>query len=323
MLTQRENLLRVLSGDHPEYVPTTIPCFGLGYVGGNHEALDGSGGDASPAGARWVDIWGVGWHKALPEVMGLTESYPLADITQLDRYACPDPFDPRICHPIHAAVLDFDRARLFLVGGHRNVLFEQAYKLVGMEALFIAFYEEPEAVKTLLHRIIDFHLGLARQYVARGVEWAFMGDDLGHQHGLLFSREILEEFFVPEYRRLFAYYRAHGVRINFHSCGRIQDISEVLIDLGVDVLNPVQATANDLALLRARTQGQLTLQGAIPSHVVAEGPVERIRAEVREKIHLLGKEGGYICCPDQAMPTPAEHLQALQDAVQEFGRYPV
>lgn len=320
-MTPRENLLRVLAFDHPEYVPAGIPCFGLSYVGAGHEAIDGSGGDGSPAGSRWFDIWGVGWHKELPEVMGLTEIYPLADITQVDRFACPDPFDPRICRPIQQTVLDFDRMQCFLCGFHRNLLFEQAYKLVGMEALFIAFYEEPDAMKTLLHRIIDFHLGLAQQYVARGIEWASMGDDLGHQHGLLFSREMLEELFVPEYRRLFDYYKAHSVRINFHSCGRIQDICDLFIELGVDVLNPVQASANDLRLLRARTQGKMTLYGAIPSHVVVEGPVERIRGEVREKIALLGQEGGYICSTDQAMPTPPAHLQALDDAIREYGRY--
>ena len=322
-MTPRENLLRVLAFDHPEYVPTYPPYYGIHYLGANHESIDGTGGDNSPVGTHWMDIWGVGWHKELPDVMGLTESYPLADITKVDQYRCPDPYDPRICDTIHAASLDFDRNQLFLVGSHRNLIFEQAYKLVGMEALFIAFYEEPEAVKTLLHRIIDFHLGIAQQYIARGVEWASMSEDLGHQSGLFFSRDILDEFFVPEYRRLFDYYQQHEVKINFHSCGRIQDIVDIFIDLGINILNPVQATANDLKLLRARTQGRLTLQGAIPSHIVSTGPITRIRAEVREKISLLGKDGGYICSPDQGMPTPAAHIVALEEAIQEYGQYPI
>jgi uroporphyrinogen decarboxylase len=129
--------------------------------------------------------------------------------------------------------------------------------------------------------------------------------------------------FVPEYRRLFGYYKSHGVHISFHSCGRIQDIVDLFIDLGVDVLNPVQATANDLALLRQRTQGRMTLQGAIPSHVVADGPIEAIRRHVQEKIHLLGREGGYICQADQGLPFPAAHVQALEQAIDEFGRYPI
>ncbi len=322
-MTPKENLLRVLRFDHPEYVPTGIPAYCLSYVGAGHEGLDGSGGDGSPAGSRWHDIWGVGWHKELPDVMGMPEVCPLADLRRVDTYPYPDPLDPRICGRIHADPMEFDREQLFLGGAHRDTLFEQAYMLVGMENLMVAFYDQPVAVKALLHRIIDFHLGLARQYVAKGVEWAFVGDDLGHQSGLLFCRAILEEFFVPEYRRLFSFYKEHGVRLSFHSCGRVQEILDLFIDLGIDVLNPVQATANDLPLVRARTLGKMTLQGAIPSHVVQEGPVERIRAEVREKIALLGRDGGYLCAPDQGLPFPAEHLEAFSQAVQEFGRYPL
>ncbi len=319
-MTPRENLLRVLAFDHPEYVPHGLPVHWLWYQGSNHQGLDGTGGDNSPAGSRWADIWGVGWHKELEGVMGLPVMNPLADITKVDSYPFPDPRDPRICGPIHGDLPEIDRDRAFLGGAHRDTLFEQAYMLVGMEALFIAFHEEPNAVRALFHRITGFHLGLAEQYVARGAEWANLGDDLGHQLGLLFSRETLEEFFLPEYRRLFGFYEERGVRVNFHSCGRVQDLVDVFIDLGIDVLNPVQASANDLPALRARTHRRLTLMGGVPSHVVYEGPPARIRAEVKEKIALLAPDGGYLCTPDQGLPFPEEHMEAFREAVDEYGR---
>lgn len=321
MLTPRQNLLRVLAFDQPEYVPTHIPTYGLSYVGSNHEGLDGTGGDGSSPGSRWTDIWGVGWRKELPGVMGMPDLCPLADITQVDRYPYPDPTDPRICSRIHSDPLVYDRQQQFLAGYHRDTLFEQAYMLVGMQNLFVAFHEEPGAVRSLLHHITEFHLGIAKQYVERGVEWAFVGDDLGHQQGLLFSRGTLEELFVPEYQRLLGYYRSHGVRVSFHSCGQVHSIADVFVELGVTVLNPVQATANNLPLLRERTYGRLTLMGAIPSHVVQEGPAERIRAEVKQKIALLGMGGGYICTPDQGLPFPPEHLNVFEDAVRKYGRY--
>jgi uroporphyrinogen decarboxylase len=320
-MTPRENLLRVLAFDHPEYVPHWLPVHWLSYRGANHEGLDGTGGDGSPAGSRWTDIWGVGWHKELEGVMGLPEVNPLADITKVDSYPFPDPYDPRITGGLHGPLPETDREQVFLGGAHRDTLFEQAYMLAGMENLFMAFHEEPEAVRTLFRRITDFHLGLAAQYMALGVEWASLGDDLGHQLGLLFSRETLEEFFLPEYRRLFGFYEDRSVRVNFHSCGRVQDLVDVFTDLGIDVLNPVQASANDLPVLRERTHGRLTLMGGVPSHVVYEGPPERIRAEVKEKIALLGQDGGYICTPDQGLPFPEEHVRAFREAVEEFGYY--
>ncbi len=315
MMTPRENLLRVVDYEQPEWIPTWLPLYELRYVGAGHESWDGSGGDGSPAGARWTDVWGVGWRKKLPDVMGLVERPPLADLSRLDEYPFPDPRDRRLCGSIWEDPLDFDRGEFFLSAGHRDTLFEQAYMLVGMERLMLAFYDRPVAVRELLHRIIDFHLGLAEQYVERGVEWATMGDDLGCQRGLLFGRRLLEEFFVPEYRRLLGFYKQHGVRLSFHSCGQVQDIVDIFIDLGVDVLNPVQASANDLAIVRERTQGRMTLMGAVPSHVVMAGPSECIRAEVRKKIALLWRGGGYICSPDQGLPFPKAHLEAWQEAV--------
>lgn len=322
-MTPKENLIRVIEFNSPEYVPTGIPGFGLAYNGANHQRIDGTGGDASPAGARWKDIWGVGWHKELADVMGLPEMNPLADITKVDAFQFPDPYDPRICAPIHETEILLDRNEGFLMGSHRDTLFEQAYMVVGMENLFVAFYEEPNAVKALLHRITDFQLGLAKQYVERGIEWAFMGDDLGHQQGLLFSRGILEEFFVPEYHRTMDFYKEYGVRICFHSCGKVQDILDVFMSLDIDALNPVQATANDLRLVREVTMGRMTLMGAVPSHLICEGPVEGIDADVKAKIGLLAMEGGYICGPDQGMPFPPENIAAFADAVAKYGRYPL
>ena len=71
---------------------------------------------------------------------------------------------------------------------------------------------------------------------------ACLGDDLGTQTGSLLGPRIVREFLVPEYRRLFRLYREHGVMIGFHSCGNVDAVLETFMELGVDVLNPVQAT---------------------------------------------------------------------------------
>jgi uroporphyrinogen decarboxylase len=256
--------------------------------------------------------------------MGFPRVHPLADFpAALRDYNWPNPDDERICGPIYEKAKEWDSDNVFLAGSHRETLWEKSYMLVGMEKLMCSFYEEPQAAGDLLHRVMDFQLAIARHYLEVGIEIASLGDDLGTQRGLLLPPEILHDLFVPEYRRLFGLYRRHGVVITFHSCGHVTSILDVFMDLGVDVLNPVQATANDLDEVRRITQGRMALQGAVSSATVVSGPVSAIRREVAQRLWQLGREGGYFCGPDQGMPWPKEHIDALHEAVDEMGRYPL
>lgn len=324
MLSPKQNALAILRFGRPERVVGGLPCHGVGYVGVNHECLDGSGGHGVPVGSNWTDVWGTTWHKELDGVMGFPRRHPITSLEELAAYRWPDPDDERLCGRIYAqAAAEFDPDTLFLSGSHRETLWEKAYMLCGMERMMEWLLCEPNAARDVLHHITDFNLGIARQYLAVGIEVAHCGDDLGTQCGPLLSPRLISEFFVPEYRRLFQVYRAHGVILNFHSCGHIEPLLPIFIELGIDCLNPLQASANDLARIREATQGKLALQGGIASGLIVSGPVEGIRAEVRHKLWLLGRDGGYFCGPDQEMPWPVEHVAALQDAVDEFGRYPL
>ncbi len=322
-MNAKKNALRILRFDSPEWVMSGCPTHNIGYRGCNHEGFEG-GGHHLPVGSVWQDIWGTQWHREHEGVMGFPRGNPLANpTTDLAAYACPDPDDDRIVRQIFEQVKGWDRDEAFLCGSHRDTLWEKCYMLVGMENAMCGFYSEPEAMREILRRIMDFQLGIARHYLALGVEMVSMSDDLGTQCGLLLSPTLIEEFLVPEYRRLFALYKAKGVLVSFHSCGHIEPALDVFMGLGVDILNPVQATANNLDAVRARTAGRMALQGGICSGVIAAGPIPAIRAEVHRRIWQLGREGGYFCGPDQGIPWPEAHIQALRDAVAEFGQYPI
>jgi uroporphyrinogen decarboxylase len=322
-MTPRENALRAMRFDNPEYVPSGIPSRILAYQGCNHEGYDGGGHDC-PVGSRWTDIWGTGWEKEHPGVMGFPRVNPLADPAALDGYAWPDPDDPRIVGQIDEQAATIPPSDdYFLAGSHRDTLWEKSYMLVGMERMMEYLYTEPDFAREVLHRIMDFQLGIARHYLRLGVEVVHCGDDLGTQTAALLNPKLVREFFAPEYARLFSLYKAHGVLINFHSCGHIEPFLDMFMDLGIDVLNPVQATANDLARVRAKTQGRLALQGGVGTGLIMDGPPEVITAEVRRLLWLMGRDGGYFCAPDQGMPFPEAHIAAVGAAVKRFGRYPL
>ncbi len=321
-LTARENARRIIRFDDPATIMPRPPVYEMSYAGANHEGFAGGGHDR-PVGTRWVDIWGTEWHKSHPGVMGFPKGFPLADIGALESYRWPDPDDSRICQRIYEMAAAFPGDDRFLGGSHRDTLWEKSYMLVGMETMMMAFLTEPAFARAVLRHIMDFQLGIARHYAAVGVEIVNLSDDLGTQRGPLLGPAIVEAFLLPEYARLIGFYKARGVLINFHSCGNVASVIEPIMSLGVDILNPVQATANDLDGLRARTQGRMALQGGISSATLMDGPPDRIRAEVRQRIGQLGQRGGYFCCQDQELPYPAEHLDALNAAVAEYGRYPV
>lgn len=323
MLGKKENALRIIRFDNPEYVMTGPPCRSIGYFGVNHEGFEATAGHDVPAGTRWNDIWGTGWHKELPGVMAFPMQPPLADISALSGYRWPDADDERICARIYEEAAGEPVDDRFLTGSQRDTLWEKSYMLVGMENMMTYFFTEPAYVREILHRIMDFQLGIARHYLGLGAEMVQMSDDLGTQSGPLLGPRILIEFLLPEYRRLFTLYKEAGVIIDFHSCGAVEWALDILMDLGVDILNPVQATANDLDAVRRRTQGRTAIKGAVSSSLVVDGPVSRIEECVRERIGQLGREGGYFCTVDQGMPWPPEHRLAVDAAVERYGKYPL
>jgi uroporphyrinogen decarboxylase len=318
----KENALRIIRFDHPQRVTAGPPAYTVCYQGCNHEGFDGGGHDL-PVGSKWTDIWGVLWRKEHAGVMGFPRGHPLARPQDLKSYRWPDPDDERICGRIYRMHKEYPGGEQFLVGSHRDTIWEKSYMLVGMEDMMAYFHTEPTYAREVLHRIMDFQLGIARHYFKVGVEMISCSDDLGTQIGPLLGPEIVQEFLVPEYRRLFAPYKRRGALINFHSCGRIDSVLGPLMDLGVDILNPVQATANDLEKVRSATAGRMALQGGVSTATIYAGPVEKIVGEVRQRLWQLGREGGYFCCPDQGLPFPEAHLEAVGTAVGQYGHYPL
>ena len=319
----KENALRIIQFDLPAYVAVEPPIYLTRYQGSNHEGFEGDLGDDHPVGFKWTDIWQTRWYKIHDGTMGLPEGNPLADVKRLKQYHWPDPNDERICAKIYRMAEDFPGDDRFLAGNHRDTLWEKAYMLVGMENMMMYFHTEPRFAREVLHGIMDFQLGIARHYAELGVELVRFTDDLGTQDGPLLGPRIVNEFLVPEYRRLFDFYKERDVLIWFHSCGNVESVVQTFIDLGVDILNPVQATANDLEKIRSVSRNRMALHGGVSSTTIMAGPVERIRQEVRERIQQLAGEGGYFCSKDQGMPFPKAHIEALQDAVQEYGQYPI
>ncbi|KKM70083.1 hypothetical protein LCGC14_1444260, partial [marine sediment metagenome] len=141
----------------------------------NHEPFEGVGPDG-PVGTVWETTWGYVMRKEQEGVMGFPQFHPLSEPAKLKTYEWPDPDDERINGQLYRQAEAFDGGEKFLSCSHRETLWEKAYMLVGMENLMTYMFTEPNYVREVLRRIMDFDLGIAAHYLTAGAEVAGLGD---------------------------------------------------------------------------------------------------------------------------------------------------
>ena len=170
-----ENFLRTIRFEPAEWVPAHPPVYELGYYGVNHEGFDWPLSHDSPVGTRWTDIWGTGWHKIHPGVMGMPVSQPAGGASRAGQLL-PGPTRMTSAWWARSTAwrgvprVGFPGGELLLGASHRDTLWEKAYMLVGMENMMVYFKREPDFAREVLHRIMDFQLGIARHYLGSGGE---------------------------------------------------------------------------------------------------------------------------------------------------------
>ncbi|MEP0842525.1 MAG: hypothetical protein HRF43_07415 [Phycisphaerae bacterium] len=273
--------------------------------------------DTRPPGEiTWSDTWGVGWRKESPdpELMPLPVYHPLADgLEGMDDHPWPDAEDAQL----FADLLNRRHAcNHLLIGEHPFSLYERAWLLAGMQPLLEAMADEPERVEELFERIGTFELAIARRYLALGVEAVWVSDDYGMSSGLMFSPDMWRRFVRPHLRRLLGVYQQAGALVILHSCGNVTALIDDFLELGVNVLDPLQPTCNRLDAIRERTLGRMCLCGGIESATLLSGDSRRTLAATVERIEQLGGQGGYIVGPDDEWVFPEATHQAMLNAVE-------
>jgi uroporphyrinogen decarboxylase len=212
-----------------------------------------------------------------------------------------------------------------IVGGLWSGIFGDCYRMHGFTNFLLNMAVNPEMIKALIGRMTDFYLELNERFFSRlkgRQDIFFMGNDFGTQGGMLFSPDMWDEFFRESYRRLIAHARGHGLKVMVHSCGAIEPLIGRFIELGVDIIDPVQTTAARMqaAGLKRHYGASLTFHGAIDTQsVLPRGTPEEVRRHCRETIETFGRDGGYIfvSCNSLQSDTPLENIDAMYAAARE------
>jgi uroporphyrinogen decarboxylase len=208
---------------------------------------------------------------------------------------------------------------------------ERAFQLQGMQAFLLNLVDAPDFAAALLRKITDLcktHLTHFLGEVGEHLDLIILADDLGTQNSLLISPRTYRSLLKPLHAELFALVRQHSrARIFFHSDGDVFPLLDDLVEIGVQVLNPIQTSAGRMANLeelKRRYGERLVFCGAIDTQrVLPLGRPDEVRAEVKRVIETLGADGGYLLASVHTIPneTPPENILAMVDAALEFGRY--
>lgn len=207
-------------------------------------------------------------------------------------------------------------------------LFETAWRLRGFEQFMVDLVENPPLVDYLLEQLAAMHIALSLALVRAGIDILALDDDVAEPTRMVISPAMWRRYFKPHVRAIIDTARAANpeLAILWHSDGYIEPIIPDLIEIGVDILNPVQPDVMDPAALKRRYGDDLVFFGTVGTpQGWSWGTPESIRAEVRERIETVGRGGGLIISPAYDLEPedgiPWENIVAFFAAVEEFGAY--
>lgn len=255
------------------------------------------------------------------------DEYPLANASlkqDILQYRFPDP-DARGRFDIAERMVNTYGGKFGVIGDIETMFFETSWYLTGMEKFLMDLMTEPEYQSYLMDKIMHYLIAAGKRLIDLGVDILWCGDDFGTQEGMIMDPETWRKIFKPRIKYMFEEFRKvkPGIKIAWHSCGSILPIIPDFIELGLDILNPIQPLAKgmDPVFLKKTYGKDLVFFGGIDvQQLLPFGNPQLIRDEVRRRVDILGKDGGYIIAPAHNIQpdTPVENIIAFFDAILKY-----
>ena len=310
-LDDEEQLLQYLEVDvrsiYPEYVGPELKKF-----------PDGS----------FADFWGV-IRKPVPHATGVhneTVFSPLADAASIRdieraRWPSPDWFD---YSGLAGQCEQYEQYAICVgkMGRESQTVFIQTWYSRGFDQILLDMTVNPDLVKAMVDRIMTFRMEHVRRIleeVAGKAHFIQIADDYGTQNGLMLSPQMWREFFRPALKRLVDLIHEYGLKAFLHSCGSVRKLIPDLIEIGIDILNPIQTRARGMDPLELKNNygQQICFHGSLDTQqTLPFGSEEEVSEEVRQRIETLGSGGGFIIAPTHTIEpdVPIKNILAMYKA---------
>jgi uroporphyrinogen decarboxylase len=275
----------------------------------------------------YQDEWGVTWKTIeyeTPYGKGkYTEPFghPLAEDRALETYLSPDPNRPELYQEAQRVLEEF-KDEYWIVGVTPTTIFESAWALRGYEQLLIDMATNPDKANRVLDIPYSYHKLVTQHLVRLGVDMIWLGDDVGGQNAMLMSPRMWRQYFKPRMANLIASLRAINphIKIAYHTDGVVYPIIPDLIEIGLDVLNPIQPMAMDPVRLKNEYGKNLCFWGSIDiQQTLPFGTPEQVKAEINTRLKTIGRGGGLLIGPTHnlQLDTPLENFWSMLDTIRQ------
>ncbi len=253
--------------------------------------------------------------------------YPLANAEtaeDISKHKFPDPLAGGRWREADKTVAKYNKTH-GIIADLETTLFETAWYLVGLEKFLMDLMLEAEYIDPLLDKIQEIHTYYGKKMIELGADVLWCGDDFGTQQSQIMDIETFRKYFKPRFKQMFAEYKKvnPNVKLAWHSCGAFSPFIPDFIEIGLDIVNPLQPMAAGMEPEILKKQfgdeviffGGVCVQDLLPNKT----PVE-IKAEIIRRKNIFGKNGGYIVAPAHNIQddTSIENILAFFDAAKQL-----
>jgi uroporphyrinogen decarboxylase len=266
-----------------------------------------------------IDEWGITWVRI--GEFNQIKSYPLKESSRKEIFGYQYPYHKsdhllKLMEP----VLKYKK-EYFIGCDISPSLFEMIWRLRGMENSIFDIASDRELFKTMIDQAADFNLHLAKRACGEfDLDWLWTGDDVAGKENLIMSPEDWRELLKPRLKEIFEVGKSKGLWIAHHCCGALRSIIPDLIEIGLDVLNPIQCDCRGMnpSDLKKDFGNELAFMGGVDTiELLPNASANQVYKETIKLIEMMTRDGGgYILAASHTIPpeTPLENIFALYEA---------
>lgn len=278
-----------------------------------------------------IDCWGTTWERTTGKITnaGQAKKYPITDMTRQTEYKFPDFNNFKYWTKRKEAIEKNNTMNnpKYVLGvlsfGSMN---EGIHNIRGLQNMFMDYYEFPDDLKSLIARFAEKQRESIRMLADFGADGVMAYDDWGLQDSLMVSKDLIEEFFMPHYRKNWKLAHDLGMDVWMHSCGYIIEILPMFAQAGLNVAQCDQQQNMGLENLSEKVGGKIAFWcPADMQKVMVDGSPEDVRQYVKKMIKTLGSHNGGLVSMAYESPEAVSHnlenTKAMCEAFREFERY--